>query len=391
MAEANAPRVEQPASADEAAEMLHSAAQEDQRVRFRGGGTKVHWGCSTPAPDLVISTESLDEVVEHNADDLIAVAQAGVTLPELRRALAERGQMLALDPPTRGVDGRAATIGGIVATADSGPLRHRFGGVRDLLMGVTVAYPDGTVAKAGGKAIKNVAGYDLAKLHAGGFGTLGLIVDVSLRLHVAPDALATARLSGSDPEEICSVASMLAHRASEPVCLDIAWQRGRGAVLARFAGAAAVPQAHEALAAVGGQGLDADVVEDDREVWAGQRAHQRSAGRTVLRVSSLQTGLPKVLRAAARHEASVAGRAGQGLCWLTVGGRDPDDAVAATNELRRELAPFPCVVEDAPDAVRERVDPWGPSDEGTVALMRRVKERFDPRATCNPGLFVGGI
>ncbi|MDQ6751280.1 MAG: FAD-binding oxidoreductase [Actinomycetota bacterium] len=391
MAQAD-PRVEQPASSDEAAEVLHGAARDGRRVRFRGGGTKLGWGRPTAEPDLVLSTQGIGQVLEHNVGDLTAVVQAGVTISQLRSTLAEEGQMLALDPPTTqgGVRG-SATVGGVVASGDSGPLRHRFGAIRDLVIGITVAYPDGTVAKAGGKVIKNVAGYDLAKLLSGSFGTLGLIVDVSLRLHARPERLATARLYGTDPDELCAAASALAHRPSELVCLDLAWGADRGAVLARFAGATAAQQAGDALGVAEGTGLDPDVVEDDESLWAGQRSHQRSAAGTVVRVSALQTDLPRVLRAAARHQATVVGRAGQGLCWLTLGERDAADAAAAVSELRGELAPFSCVIEDAPEAVRERVDPWGAGDDAELALMRRVKARFDPARTCNPGLFVGGI
>ncbi len=386
------PRVEQPGSPDEAADILHGAARAGRGVRFRGGATKLGWGRTTSEPDLVVSTHGLGRVLEHNAGDLTAVVQAGVTISELRSTLAERGQMLALDPPTTkgGVEG-SATVGGVVATGDSGPFRHRFGAIRDLVIGITVAYPDGTVAKAGGKVIKNVAGYDLAKLLSGSFGTLGLIVDVSLRLHARPEQLATARLYGTDPDELCAAASALAHRPSEQVCLDLAWGVDRGAVLARFAGATAAQQAHQALGVADATGLEPDVVEDDEALWAGQRSHQRSAAGTVVRVSALQTGLGRVLRAAARHQATVVGRAAQGLCWLTLGERDPADAGAAVSELRSELAPFPCVIEDAPEAVRSRVDPWGGGDEAALGLMRRVKERFDPSRTCNPGLFIGGI
>ncbi len=361
-------------------------------MRFRGGATKLGWGRPASEPDLVVSTEALDRVLEHNAGDLTAVVQAGVTISELRSTLAARGQMLALDPPTTkgGVKG-SATVGGVVATGDSGPFRHRFGAIRDLVIGITVAYPDGTVGKAGGKVIKNVAGYDLAKLLSGSFGTLGLIVDVSLRLHARPERLATARLYGTDPDELCAAASALAHRPSEQVCLDLAWSVDRGAVLARFAGATAVQQAQEALGVAEGTGLEADVLEDDEALWAGQRSRQRSAAGTVVRVSALQTGLGRVLDAAASHRATVVGRAAQGLCWLTLGERDPADAGAAVGELRRELAPFPCVIEDAPQTVRERIDPWGAVDDVALGLMRRVKERFDPGQTCNPGLFVGGI
>ena len=114
------------------------------------------------------------QILEHNEGDLTAVLQAGVPLAEAQAAFADKGQMFAVDPPLGAGD--AATIGGVMATADSGPLRHRYGGVRDLVLGITVALSDGTLAKAGSKVIKNVAGYDLGKLFTGSYGTLGLIV-----------------------------------------------------------------------------------------------------------------------------------------------------------------------------------------------------------------------
>src|SRR5204862_6917429 len=125
------------------------------------------------------------------------------------------------------------------ATGASGPPRHRYGAARDLIVGITVALPDGTVAKAGGKVIKNVAGYDLAKLFTGAFGTLGLIVQVSVRLHPRPPQALTARGVSDDPERLAAAAGALAHRPLEAECLDVAWSAARGAVLVRFGGATA--------------------------------------------------------------------------------------------------------------------------------------------------------
>jgi len=155
-------------------------------VRIVGGGSKLGWGPQVDA-ERELSTAGLDRIVEHNAGDLTAVLEAGVPLAAAQEAFASEGQMLALDPPDRG-----ATIGGVVASADSGPLRSRFGGPRDLVLGVRVALPDGSVVKSGGKVIKNVAGYDLGKLMAGAFGTLGVIVEVAVRLHPRPEETATA-------------------------------------------------------------------------------------------------------------------------------------------------------------------------------------------------------
>src|SRR5215217_6871369 len=133
----------------------------------------------TPGPEgaVDLETASLDAIAEHNVGDFTAVVGAGVRLADAQAAFAAENQMLALDPPLGAADG--ATVGGMIATADSGPLRHRYGGVRDLVVGMTVILSDGTVAKSGGKVIKNVAGYDLAKLFTGSYGTLGLIATVA--------------------------------------------------------------------------------------------------------------------------------------------------------------------------------------------------------------------
>ena len=152
------------------------------------------------------------KILEHNEGDLTAVLQAGVPLAEAQALFGEAGQMFALDPPLGAGD--ATTIGGLVASADSGPLRHRYGGVRDLVLGITLALSDGTIAKAGSKVIKNVAGYDLGKLFTGSYGTLGLILDVTVRLHPKPVATATAFGASDDADVLAAAAMKLAGAAA---------------------------------------------------------------------------------------------------------------------------------------------------------------------------------
>ncbi|MDP9294277.1 MAG: FAD-binding oxidoreductase, partial [Actinomycetota bacterium] len=229
---------ERPGSPEQAAELLRGLGGEGRTVRPRGGATKLSWGGTGEPVAVELETGGLNRILEHNEGDLTAVLQAGVPLGEAQAAFAEKGQMLALDPPLgrgggeagAGGGGRrpetadAATVGGLVATADSGPLRHRYGGVRDLVVGISVALSDGTVAKAGGKVIKNVAGYDLAKLYAGSYGTLGLIVSVNVRLHPAPAGNATAVGSTDDPERLADAAAALARLPLEADALDVAWR-----------------------------------------------------------------------------------------------------------------------------------------------------------------------
>jgi glycolate oxidase FAD binding subunit len=381
MAQASLQRIA-PQTAAEAAASLGEAAAGGRRVRFRGGGTKAGWGNPTPPPDVELSTERLDAIVEHNEGDLTAILQAGVPLARAQEAFRGAGQMLALDPPDG--DG-AATVGGIVATADSGPLRHRHNAVRDLVLGVQLALPDGSVARAGSKVIKNVAGYDLAKLLSGSFGTLGLIVEVNVRLHPLPLDTVTAVGRGGDPAVLAAAASDLAHRPIEAEALDVSWSGDAGAVLVRFGGASAPEQARAVLGLLSEAGLDAEAVDDDGPLWSRQAAAQRSG--MVVRVSTTQHGVAAALAAARGAGGSAVGRAALGLVWITL----PETSADAVRELREQLAPAPCVVLDAPDAVREAIDPWDESDSGRLDLMRRVKERFDPHGICNRGIFAGGI
>jgi glycolate oxidase FAD binding subunit len=391
-------KVERPGSYEEAADGLRAAATDGRSVRFRGAGTKLGWGRPVPEPDVEICTGGLDRVLEHNAGDFTAVLQAGTPLAVAQAAFDSAGQMLALDPPlspwgAAGDDAAleaadaGATIGGVVATNDSGPLRHRYGGVRDLVVGVTVVLSDGTIARAGGKVIKNVAGYDLGKLYAGAFGTLGLITEVIVRLHPRPDRTATVVARSADVAQLVAAASALAHAPLEADCLDIWWDAassGSGAVLCRFGSADPGPRVEEAAALlrkIGG--LAVETVDDDTASWEAQRSGQR--GDLVVKVSALPSALPAVIAATTALGGTLVSRAGLGLAWIQL----PGDA-SAVEDLRRRLAPAPCVLLDAPVEVRAMLDPWG-GETGPVELMRKVKQRFDPAGVCAPGLFVGGI
>jgi glycolate oxidase FAD binding subunit len=277
----------------------------------------------------------------------------------------------------------------VVATGDSGPMRQRYGAPRDLVLGVQVALPDGTVIRAGSKVIKNVAGYDLAKLMSGAFGTLGLLTELTVRLHPRPAGWCTAVGRGQEPNALAAAASELAHRPLEAEALDLRWEGDAGAVLVRFGGPSAGVRAETARRALGDAGLEAEATGDDEPLWAAQRDGQR--GPAVLRVSTTQDRLGALLVAARRHGARVVARAGHALAWITLADAGNDEVTAAVAELRDTLAPSPCVLLDAPGALRAATDPWGPVDAAEVELMRRVKARFDPDGRCNPGLFVGGI
>jgi glycolate oxidase FAD binding subunit len=323
----------------------------------------------------MVNTADLDRILEHNEGDLTAILQAGVPLARAQEEFARAGQMLALDPPLGEAD--AATIGGVVATGDSGPLRHRYGAPRDLVLGMTVALSDGTVAKSGSKVIKNVAGYDLAKLFSGSFGTLGLILQVAVRLHPQPTETVSAVGRSDDPDAVARGASALAHASLEKECVDVNWAAGEGAALARLGGVTAHAQAEAAARILSDAGLETEIVEEDDELWARQRGGQRSADRAVVRVSGLQTELARTIRATESLGGSLVGRAALGISWITL---DP----AQILDLRHQLTPLPCVVLDAPREVRATLDVW---DAPPSALAKRVKQRFDPAGVFAPGTF----
>jgi glycolate oxidase FAD binding subunit len=249
--------------------------------------------------------------------------------------------------------------------------------MRDLVVGATVALSDGTLARSGGKVIKNVAGYDLAKLFTGSFGTLGLIVRVAVRLHPLPPRTVTATGASDDPDRLGAAAVALAAHPLEADCLDVDWREGAGRLLVRFGSAAAPHQAAATTERMRALGLeDTATIEDDDELWMAQRVHQR--GTCILKVSGRIADLPAVCRTGAR----VVGRAGLGLYWLAL---DPGSVPA----VREELAPRACTILDGPPELRAGA--WPAPDAGALAVMARLKERFDPSRIFRPGTFVGGI
>ena len=381
---------ERPGSPEEAAELLRSLGEAGRAVRPVGGRTKLDWGGIGEPIAVELETARMARILEHNEGDLTAVLQAGVPLAAAQARFAEAGQMLALDPPLGAGD--ATTIGGLVAAADSGPLRHRYGGVRDLVLGITLALSDGTIAKAGSKVIKNVAGYDLGKLFTGSYGTLGLILDVTVRLHPKPVTTATAFGASDDADVLAAAATKLAALPLEADSLDAAWQQGSGRLLARFGGASAGDQAGVAAEHMREAGLESiQTTDDDDDLWAALRAAQRATsagGGAVLKVSGRVTDLATAIRVTERAEGSLVSRAAHGLSWIAL---DAGELARRATDIRDALQPRPVVLLDGPAGLRSDFDPWGPIDAGALQVMRRIKERFDTHRIFRPGAYLGGI
>ncbi len=375
-----------PTDAESAAAALAGAAAYGMAVRIVGGATKRDWGAAGNPAAIELHTTNLQATLEHNASDLTAIFQAGVPLARAQEELAAKGQMLALDPPLSATGRSRATLGGVFATADCGPLQHRYGQPRDLVLGITVALSDGTLARAGGKVIKNVAGYDLGKLFTGSFGTLGLIVSLSVRLHTLPPRTATAFGTTTEPAALTAAALTLARAPLELETLDVSWRDGRGELLAQSAGARATLRSGSVAALMRSSGLDnVHVVGDDASLWARQRAGQRSTKLAIVRAAWPPRELASALRAAQACGGAVVARAALGIGYVEL---DPAAIVTL-----RELMPRGtlCVVQDLPWQTCPAIDPWPHGSSGALELMRRVKRQFDPAAVCNPGVFVGGI
>ncbi len=391
--------VASPSSTTEASALLRACAEHDLAVVPRGAGSRLCWGSPVSRCDVVVDMLGMGAVVEHAAGDLVARVQAGARFSDVASVLAAAGQEIALDVPG------AATIGGVLADALAGPRRLRYGTPRDLLIGITVVRADGTVARSGGKVVKNVAGYDIGKLFTGSAGTLGLIAEATFRLHPLPAARAwvTATVAGTAPE--VTAAATVAAAANSPLVasaveLDRPEPGGPASVGVLLEGSAdgvagrAERMAGLLAAAAGAKVSPATPVPPDW--WGGVPSAAR--GRTLVRVSFWVSALGPVLEAidaAARETAltpAVSGSAGAGVLYVTLPGDGPAEAVARFAGLVRASVPAgrgSAVVLTAPEAVRAALSDAGGLTGGIpgLALMRAVKDQFDPGHRLAPGRF----
>lgn len=382
-----------PASGEALAAALAWASAEGLSVRVSGGGTKQDWGTPGAAADLLLSTAALSTVVEHRHGDLTATVEAGATLAAVNAALGAHGQRLPWDPPWP----ERATVGGVVATNDSGPRRHGHGAPRDSIIGVTMARMDGRVAKAGGIVVKNVAGYDLARLLTGSFGCLGVVLTATFKLTPAPPASRTVEIAVDSLEAAAPIAADLAGSPLTPAALELASAPARLLVRFESVEASVVQQAEAARAIAGGRGSAAVLGgEDERAAWSRHAAHWAPGG-TLVKLSTVPAELFPTLvwlrdRAAADGlDAAAAGRAGLGVVDVRLDG--PAAAQARlVRALRDRLSPGrgSAVVRRGAPGLRREVDAWGPIGDG-MRVMTAIKRQFDPAGLLNPGRGPGGL
>ena len=401
-------------SVEQLGEVMSAISESGLAVAPWGGGTQVGLGNRIARLDAVVLTSSINRVVRHNAADLTVTVEAGITLDRLSEVLAEEGQFLALDSPVA----HRATIGGTLAAGASGPLRWQYGSVRDLVIGMVIVQANGTITKSGGQVVKNVSGYDMARLHVGGLGTLGIIAEVSFKLTPLPRHQATVIASFDALESCFDAASAVFHSQVMPLSLtafsqsvnataEVVGVDGVYLLAVRLGGRPATleRQVKECVSTFESRGaVFVEKLEDEHSgvVWralADFGWDEATHAPLALRISVVPA-LVKVVAGALRDSstgssAAVISQPAYGVIsasWAPQGGISVDDAVEIVGKVRDSVHEISgsVIVERCPVDAKAAFDVWDDVGE-SMDIMRRMKEQYDPAGVLNPGRFVGGI
>ena len=399
-------RVVRPTSAPQVCRIMAAAHARGLAVVPVGFGAHLGLGAAPRRPFLALSLASLDALVDHQPANMTLTAQAGMSVTAVHAAAAASGQWLPVDPPLPA----ATSVGGLIGANLSGPSRFSQGTVRDLLIGVAVVTADGSVAKSGGRVVKNVAGYDLGKLYCGSLGTLGVIVEATFKLRTSPEARAAVRVTCGDVAGAQALLERILKAPLEPSCIELATRLpadGSGCVVVVGLAGATEDVAHQSVAlgalVEAGERLER-LEEGEADAVLVELRDSRAVGEGFLRlkVSVLPTRVAAFI-AALGDESRNAGlamavqaHAGNGIIHVRV--ERPDDsglqgsASAVVDRLRREAARLggTLVVEQAAPEIKPDLDLWGGGIEA-LPLMRRIKQTLDPKSILSPGRFVDGI
>lgn len=401
-----------PQSLDELAEVVACAHQNRWRLLPCGSGSKLHWGGLAPGIKVVVSTARLNQLIDHATGDLTVTAAAGIRFTDVQAQLNRENQMLAIDPTYAD----AATLGGIVATGNTGSLRQRYGGVRDMLIGISFVRADGRVAKAGGRVVKNVAGYDLMKLLTGSYGTLGIISQLTFRVYPIPEASQTVAIAG-ETEAIASLAAHILASSLSPIAMDmlsplLVSQLNLGkemGLLLRFQSLeiSVQQQASQVIQLADQLGLKHQTLRGNDEATLWQRLREQieltpsiptitckigivpSSALSVLQAWMTEISFPAM---ALIHAAS-----GLGVVQIVTDseGKQMSDrpidpqSLLRLRHLCQQHGGFLSILA-APTAWKQTLDLWG-YPGNALSLMVGIKQQFDPHALLSPGRFVSGI
>lgn len=378
-----------PTDSRQIADVLRLAGTKGFPVTPTGNGTKLAWG-NPVAPVVFLSLRRMNALREYAWQDMTCTVEAGCTWADMQAELARHGQMVALDPlwPER------STVGGIVAVNDSGALRFRYGPLRDLIIGMTVVLADGTIARTGGKVVKNVAGYDLHKLLTGSYGTLGVIAEVNFRLHPVEHHVRIWTAVAPDASHFDEALRALMEAQMSLSCVQLRVRRQECALDVRMAAVAECLEEH----AVRLRNIFSQTAlrESGEAVWRARQEFFETGDAVVLKASLLPSEIGAVtveLQHWANAEGLEIAAVAQAYGQMTVAIRSaPDAAIAVIERLRARLRDSggTVVAMQVPEGIRRRFDVWG-CDSNALPLMREIKRRFDPGCILNPGRFVGGI
>lgn len=369
-----------PANTQQVSAILALASEHRLSVAPIGGGTKQTWGGIT-SPHIYLSLARLNRVIEHPWQDLTCTVQAGCTWFALQQNLSQHGQFAALDA----LFSDRATVGGILSSNDSGALRQRYGSLRDLVIGMTLVLSDGTIARTGGKVVKNVAGYDLSKLVTGSLGTLVVITEANFRLYPLPQYERSFTLAAPQAAQLAPLLADI--RASHLLTQSLQLRRSAsGAHLDVCINAH--PEAHqEAILAQMAKQHGLVPEECSPSIWR-ERETIFSADATVLRISTLPTRvctLADQLQATQSDAQAISVSQAIGIHDVALCGSA--DAVASTiAQLRADAQNTVAVLQPAPgvDMPPHVIHP------SALSLMQSVKRNFDPHGILNPGKFFAG-
>jgi glycolate oxidase subunit GlcD len=395
-----------PESIEQVCEVMKLAASEGWTIAPAGAATWLDVGRSAAPVDIVVSTKNLNRIIEHEPADLVAFTEAGVTLRDFNLELARNGQWLPLDPPDNG----QSTIGGVVATGLGGAQQFAYGAPRRHVIGMKVVLADGSLIKAGGRVVKNVAGYDLCKLFTGSYGTLGVIVEVNFKLRPLPFETSTILVSGAREELLESAAHVINSRlfptavelVSPSLALeaDLSEDASANLLLLRFAGSSnAVTEQTRCTMDLLASGIQppANVVSDDAFVWRAVAAlPTQFAGALISRASVPPSDLQEFLTRL--NELSDNERRPNLLWHAGVGdGRlrvietetdDENDSIRRIKTLRKfaQAMGGSLMLESASPLLKNQLEPWG-AWGNSAGLMSRIKHQLDPRNLLSPGRF----
>lgn len=375
-------RTEHPTSTAEVAEVMRAAATAGESVVPTGAGTKLGWGNPPTSADILLDLSALDQVSEHASGDLIATVGAGTPLARLTEHVAAADQRLALDETVVG-----ATVGGTLATNTSGPLRMFAGTMRDLLIGVTMVRADGVVAKAGGKVVKNVAGYDVGKLLVGSMGTLAVVTEATFRLHPVPQTSCWVSVAARDAAHAAELTQAVLHSQTVPAGLEVDATASGVQVSVLVEGR---PEGVAGRTAGLTELLPGSETSEEPPAGWGRYPWDTADTHLGIKVTFRLSGLADLIEAAG--ELGLRGSAGVGVAYVAIPAeRDITEIRAVLTRLREAALRHggSAVVLDAPCALKQQLDLWGPVP--ALDLMRRVKDEFDPEHRLSPGRFVGGI